>query len=38
MRTLMVVVMLPSLQFLPRILHRNELVDAQELLTQPTVE
>lgn len=38
MRTVMVVVMLACLQFIPRILHRNELVDVQELVAQPTVE
>jgi len=38
MRTVMVVVMLPSLQFFPRIMHRNELVDVQKLITQATVE
>ena len=38
MRTVMVVVVLPSLQFLTRILHRNELVDVQKLITQATVE
>ena len=38
MRTVMVLVMLPRLQLLPRILHRNELVEVQELTAQPTVE
>lgn len=38
MRSVMVVVMLPNLQLLPRILHRNELVDAQELVAQSTIE
>jgi hypothetical protein len=38
MRTVMVAGMLPSLQFLPCVMHRNEFVDVQELVTQPTVE
>lgn len=38
MLTVMVVVMLPSLQFLAGVLHRNELVDVQELNTQSPVD
>ena len=37
MRMVMLVVMLPCLQFLLCVLHRHELVDVQELVSQPTV-
>ena len=33
-----VVVFLPSLQFFARVVHRNELVNVQELIAQTTVE
>ena len=35
---LMVVVILPSFQLLAHVVHRYELVDVQELVTQPAVE
>ena len=35
---MVVVVVLPSLQLLPNVVHRDELVDVQELVAQPAVE
>lgn len=37
-RAVMVVAMLPCLQLLTRIPHRDEFIDAQELLTQAAIE
>ena len=38
MWTAVVVVVLPSVQLLVHIVHRDELVDVQELVAQPAVE
>jgi hypothetical protein len=35
---MVVVVVLPSLQLLAHVVHRDELVDVEELVAQPTVE
>lgn len=38
MWTVVVVVVLPNLQFLPGIVQRDEFVDVEELVAQPAVE
>ena len=38
MRAMVVVVVPPSIQFLPGIVQRDELIDVQELIAQPLSE
>jgi hypothetical protein len=38
MGTVVIVVLLPGLQFLPGVVQRDEFVDVEEFVTQPPVE